>query len=147
MKLTLIFLVLLGSACAVPITHSPNIDGISLLAAYPSVVSDVFNTWKDAGLPDASQCDPQDVKIFYVPQAQYSTEHPNTCAIFSADAWIILLPDSPKPNSDTIAHEMVHWLAGCTGLDPDYDLQHRDARLYGPTGIVVKATPTSSRGC
>ena len=106
---------------------------ISLTDAYPDVVDKTFIDWYTRKLNNTFMCDPRDVDVEIVDDAGYNRMFPNTCGEFLPNKTIVL----PVGAVDIVVeHEVLHWLAGCTGRDPNFDADHKDAELYGPTGIT-----------
>jgi hypothetical protein len=141
------------ASCATEAHPHHHASGTTLDNLYRDEVNNVLNVWNAANLPDASQCDPRDVAIVFMPRSQFNAppfNGHNACGFFTDDTWVITLPADGRgfpPNLSVIDHETVHWLAGCTGRDPDYDIYHKDTALFGPTGVVKVATGTRPSGC
>lgn len=130
-------LIALASGCAVgaaPKEGSGYDDRwIPLSDVYPDVVDATLADWNGRGLDDTSRCDPHIARVVLMGDAEFNRLIPNKCGFFQPRMWTIILPVGAA--DATIEHETLHWLAGCTGRDADYDVRHRDSELFGPTGI------------
>jgi hypothetical protein len=137
MKLMLLTMGCAGQTGGMP----PKWDGghlVSVKEMYPDVVEKTFADWGARGLEDTSKCDPGRVWIKIMNDAAFDKLMPETCGFFDNNGWTIVVPVGVA--DETIEHELVHWLAGCTGRHADYDHDHKDVVLYDPTARMVWTT-------
>lgn len=123
----------------------------------PHELATAIKAWDAAGMPWRHRCDEQIhlLRKVIAPDVGTIAElcmSPNPkivagCYVTSAGGGFLDLDDhhplivvlEAYDTRDTDTHELMHWLAQCSGLHPDADHDHLDQRIWGPGGTKAYA--------